>query len=560
MIRKNTIFRRILVLLVPLLTILFAIFYLKHTHAELVALYKGINSIFYKAETWQLDFFTVKVKLLGNNWCQAAIVVSLIWLFSAWKLPFDKLPAWRYDKKALFEYLMIIIGGAVLSMISNIHTSYAYDEVFSAVNFASLPPFQCMSYYILPNNHMLFNALNHSLFFWSDDQVASGRIISMVSYILVLMLSWNFLKKWVDNYWMRWVVLLSMALQFPVWGFSGQARGYEMVLFFSCLSFFSFWGYWIEKKTYLLFPHVAALVLGMLTLPSFLYWLTGLLLASLFFMIGKKKIDWLYIRYMVAGMSLLFLCYVPLLTFSGLSSMTDNQYMKATAGSSLEFIPKLLNEASYFRHLFAEWFCFDIMARVPGYFLLLLPLVALFNKWNGKPYRPLLNMYFSMLLAFLLVCIVMKNMAFSRNMLAHGYLVWMMLLIVLSSLPKQKWIQKAFLTLMLVATVFSTRENYKFSPYGLYYYDVEQKYESLRACKFHYSPSSSVFLDNESFYWWYVLREKFPNHKHNIESNRPAFKQQDYSIMRVEDIQLADTVMYEKISDCSEFVIFRKRR
>jgi len=40
----------------------------------------------------------------------------------------------------------------------------AYDEVFSAQNAAGIHPFQCVSYYMLPNNHLLFNLLN-GLFF-----------------------------------------------------------------------------------------------------------------------------------------------------------------------------------------------------------------------------------------------------------------------------------------------------------------------------------------------------------------------------------------------------------
>jgi hypothetical protein len=556
----NIIIRRCLVFAVPAVTLFFTWFYLSHTHQELVNWYKGINAGFYKAETWETEFFTETVKLKGDTWCKMAIGISLFWLCVAWMLPSFKLPAFRYDRKTMFEYVVIMALGLLFSAISNWHTLYAFDEVFSAVNFASLPTFQSWSYYILPNNHLFFNMFNHNLFSWSDDLVAGGRIISMTSYILVLLLSWNFLKKWIDQPWMRWIVLISLALQFPVWGFSGQARGYELVLLFSCLSMVCFWGYWMEGKKHLLLPHVVAIVLGMFTLASFLYWMTGLMLASLLMMAGRKKIDWIYVLYMACGMCILFLCYLPFLGFSGLASMTDNQYMKATAATSLEFIPKLFSDGNYYRHLFAEWFCFDLLARFPGYILLLLPLVSLAVKWNNKPYRDLMKLYVSMLLAFLLVCIVMKNMPFNRNMIAHGYFVWLVLLLVLSTVFKNEKIRKGFFALMLVATVFSTRENYHFMDYGLYYYNVNDKYKSLDSCAFNMEPSSTVYLDNESFYWWYVLRKKFPEHKLQVISNRAAFKRQDYAIWMETDSSFIDTSGYKMLSDCSEFRIYKREK
>lgn len=555
---KTAVARKVLILAVPVLAAWYAVFYFGHSYAELVAWYKNIGNTFYRVEFWTADFFKETTKTQGNTWCIVGAILGVVWALIAWKLPLIRRTGkLSYSRK---EYLLIALLGVVLSIVSNWRTYYAFDEVFSALNFASLPQFQGLSYYALPNNHILFNVLNRTLFFWSGDMVASGRIISILCYTGVLMLSWSFMKRWIDNAWVRWLLLLSLALQFPVWGFSGQARGYEMLLFFSALSLYSAWGYWVESKSYLVLPMVISVVLGMLTLPSFLYWVAGLNIAALWFMLERRKIDWIYIGYMVSGMIILFLCYLPLLTFSGLSSMTDNQYMKATSSSVLEFMSKSFADSDYYRKLFTEWFCFDLLSKWPGYILLLLPFIVLVKKWRGgeERYLPLIKIYASMLLAFPLVCMVLKNMPYSRNMIAHGYFVWLILLLVLFTLTRKLPRLYIFLAVLLaVATVFSTRENYKFMDYGLYYYNVTDRYKSLDSAQFSVKPSSTVFLDNESFYWWYILRKRFPHAHLAISHNTPCFHSQDYYIVNLLTDK-PDTVMYDSITKQAEFVVMRR--
>lgn len=556
---KTAVARKVLILAVPVLTVWYAAFYISQPYSGLVAWYRNIGNTFYRAEFWTTDFFTETTRTKGNTWCIIGAILSLIWVPVAWKLPLQRQTNGFIHSKR--EYLLIALLGVTLSAISNLRTYYAFDEVFSALNFASLPQFQGLSYYALPNNHVLFNVLNRTLFFWSGDMVASGRIISMLCYTGVLMLSWSFMKRWMDNIWVRMLLLLSLALQFPVWGFSGQARGYEMILFFSVLSLYSAWGYWVERKTYFILPLVISTVLGMLTLLSFLYWLAGLNIVALWFMAERRKIDWVYMGYMASGMIILFLGYLPLLTFSGLSSMTDNQYMKATSSSVLEFLGKSFADRDYYRKLFTEWFCFDLLSKWPGYILVLLPFIGLVKKWrnNEEGYLPLLKIYVSMILAFPIVCMVLKNMPYSRNMLSHGYLVWLVVLLVLFTITRQlPKLYKFLIALLAVGTIFSTTENYKFMDYGLYYYNVADRYKSLDSAQFKVKPSSTVFLDNESFYWWYMLRKKFPDEHLEISHNTLNFHSQDYYIVNLLTNK-PDTIAYDSVTKQAEFLVMRRK-
>ncbi|MEK7256918.1 MAG: hypothetical protein AAB316_19340, partial [Bacteroidota bacterium] len=236
-------FQSFIVFALPFSVAVYSIWYWSSSHGELATWYKNIHPFFYKSEAWETSFFTENVKVTGNWWCAAAMLAAIVWVAIFWKTRLLDLPKITLKKRPVLIYLSIVVAAILLFLVANMRSAYhATDEVFSTLNFAALPTFQTISYYPLPNNHILFNTINGSLF-WVEDMVQSGQIISMICYMATLCFTWFFLQKYVVTAWLRGLILLVLALQFPVWGFSAQARGYELLLLLSCLSLGTFCAY-----------------------------------------------------------------------------------------------------------------------------------------------------------------------------------------------------------------------------------------------------------------------------------------------------------------------------
>ncbi|TAK34886.1 MAG: hypothetical protein EPO28_15505 [Saprospiraceae bacterium] len=546
------------VMAVPLAVAAYSTWYWLLSREQLAAWYKGIFPFFYKAETWESAFFTEAVKLAGNGWCLAALLAAIVWSYFIWKTPAPDLPEIVLKKQPAAVYAGIALVGALLSMIASQHSTYATDEVFSALNFAAVPVFQTLSYYLLPNNHLLFNSINGSLFFWSDDLVLSGRIISLGCYVAVLCFSWHFLQKWVASTGLRFLVLLVVALQFPVWGFSGQARGYELVLLCSCLSLGTFYAYFTTGARYLLPLHTICNVAGILTVPTYLYWWIGLMFASCLLQMTGRRIDRPYLRSSVTGFAACLILHLPLLSFSGLAALAGNKYVQPGNATVWHFLTHL-NEHKYFNGVFSEWFCTGSSSAWIGAAFLLLPALLFIYPRKDPKRRVLGVIYFSMAIVFLGMAVLMLKLPFYRNLIAHGYLALLAIVIALAPVCRSKALRISFGLALITFAGHSAYRNYHWMPGNLYYYDVSAYFNKVSEFKTDFKPSSSIYLDDDCFYWWYVLRKKYPNRELLIELNRPRFNLQDYCVMPRDSLPLAGTGLYQLVEIGSEHQIFEKR-
>jgi hypothetical protein len=551
--------RLLLAGVVPLAVAAYSIWYWLSSHQQLAAWYKGIYPFFYKAETWESAFFTEAVKSAGNGWCLAALLAAIVWAYFLWKTPLPDMPEIVLKKQPAIIYAGIALAGALLSLIANQHSTYASDEVFSALNFASIPVFQTFSYYALPNNHLLFNGINGSLFFWSGDLVLPGRLISLGCYVAVLCFTWHFLQKWVASNGLRFLVLLVIALQFPVWGFSGQARGYEMVLLCSCLSLGTFYFYFTTRAKYLLPLHTICNVAGILTVPTYLYWWLGLMFASLLLQVTGRRIDRPYLRSSITGFAASLILILPLLSFSGLAALAGNKYVQPENATAWHFLTHL-NEHRYFNGVFSEWFCTGSLSPLIGAAMLLLPALLFIYPRKDPKRRVLGIIYFSIMIVFLGMAVLMLKLPFYRNLIAHGYLALLVILIALAPVFQSKLMRISFGVALITCAGYSAYRNYHRIPGNLYYYDVSAYFHKVSQFKTDFKPSSSIYLDNECFYWWYVLQKKYPNRELSIELNRPRFNLQDYCVMHLDSFPPAGTGLYQLVEIGNEHQIFKKRK
>lgn len=559
MTKFNKVFRLVIICALPLVVAIYAIWYWSSDYGQLSHWYKGLNPYFYRAANWNTDFFTENVKLQGNWWCFAALLAASMWVLLIWRVPWPDTPKLNLKRKSAIEYAVIAIIGAVLSVLVSRHSVYAADEVFSAINFASLPSFQALSYYALPNNHLLYNFINGAIFSWSNNLVLTGRIVSLCCYIAVLWITWGFLKKWITSNWLRWPVLFILAVQFPVWGFSGQARGYELLLLCSMLSIITFWNYWVEQKPGNLLLHSVCNIAGMLTVPSYLYWWSGLLLAALLVMIWERRSDWIFIRASLAGAACTIIFFLPLLSFSGSAALTENKYVQAESVTTIYFLTHL-NAQNYFNGLFYEWFCLSTNYVITGIAIVFLPILIFFYPKNNKRYHALMILYFSMMIALLILLIIMKRMPFYRNLIAHGYLALMIIVITIVPLFRNKYMRLGLIVILMMGTVFTAYKNYNRMPDSLYYYGVNDKFTKLSECKTLFRPKCTVFLDDECFYWWYVLKVKYPENTPMIVHNRASFANLDYCIMPIDTLLPANEINYRLIERCDDFGIYELKK
>ena len=222
----------------------FCVFYLFTGYYHLINWFNGLNGCYYRHAYWTNDFFTGKTKVAGNIYCLIALLLCFIGggysgrvLIGKQKLNVIS------DKSAVSVPFTISVPSidvaltGVLILFTTIlwfyGTSLVYpsnDEVFSAVNCASLHPFQTVVYYMLPNNHILFNLINNLFFHSFTDKVATGRFISLVCYWGIAIISFSWIRNLIHKKWLAFLVSVTLLLQFPVWGFATQARGYELLL------------------------------------------------------------------------------------------------------------------------------------------------------------------------------------------------------------------------------------------------------------------------------------------------------------------------------------------
>lgn len=552
-------FRRFLIVSVPLVAVVYAVWYWSSDHQQLTAFYRQLNPDFYKATNWSSVFFTAEVKSAGNWWCLAAVIASAGWAFLAWKSRLPHIPKLKFTKNQSLVYAGIAVAGIILSLIANIHTNYGTDEVFSALNFASLPSFQCASYYVLPNNHILFNLINGIGSTIHFNLVESGRFLSLICYVIALCSSWYFLQKWIRSSWLRVLSLLLLALQLHAWGFSGQARGYELVFLLSLLSLFTFWGYWFENKEYLLPLHAGCNVAGMLTVPSYLYWWVGLMLASFLFMIWEKRIDRGYIKAALGSALMTLLVFLPLLTFSGLTSLSHNEYVRPRNANGLDFITDLY-DLHYVKGLFNDWFCSGTFTAGIEVLCLLCMALVFFYPRRDKKYRALGIIWVSMLIAFISMATLMLRTPFNRNLIAQGYLAEMFILIALGTFVTARLTRIASVLLLSGVIVYSAVINFNRMPSKLYEFDVNSCINKLSACKTPFRPRCTIWLDDECFYWDYILKRKYPDPGFRIMLNKSAFARQDYCILPSGMQPPSDTAGYRISENIGEYTIYERIR
>lgn len=498
---------------------IFCCFYLFANHELLVAWYTGLNPCFYHSEPWKTDFFTPGIKSDGNMYCGIALVLSaggLALLLK--KLIYNESNINDHVRVNINKwdvpYILICIFAAVgLWLWGNNSALAAFDEVFSAQHIADIHPFQGVSYYMLPNNHLFFNFLNNTFFHYVTDKVMTGRIISLVAYCATLVTLYFALIRLVKYRWLSLLTCLTLALQFFVWGFSFQARGYELYLLAEWGMFLSLFAYIKSGNRSWLHLNVLPIAVGYFCMPSFLYFHAAQLLFMFLYCIVYKRKETSFWKYQAIAILATYICYLPTLSFSGIEAITNNGYVAPSKAQTISVFwqgtwPMM---KVYFAHIFS-----DMHLGIANTALLLLSLPIILITARRQKILALSGLFYLCLwVTFFIITTVMKRAPFERNLIGHysmslaGVLVFLHWLIGTFRSNSDRNVPRLiiFPVVLLAFSSYFFLTNEQLLKDTLYEYNVNEVYIFHKDRLNIILPGSTVGFSDAEFYSYYLCRK-----------------------------------------------------
>jgi hypothetical protein len=438
--------------ILSILTLAYALFFSFFSYDEIATWYQSLDPNFYKNDVWISLFFTPETYSFARMYSWVLVFLSFVMLFIQYHY------AQSSELKSLsiktqlpsITHIVIFLASMAIWWYWQDKAAYATDEVFSAFNFAAKPFFQTISHYPLPNNHIFFNALNHWFGFVTNDLVFTGRIISGLAMAILMVSIYTFSDRFVHNKWLRFAIIMVLWSVFPIFGFATQARGYGLHVLFSWLAFVHLFDYSQQKDAKHLTYYVLYMVLGLWTMPSFLYIWVGLSMPLIVEMVLRPKLDLAYIFATLKILWCTLILYLPAVSFSGWRSILANKYVASGEESMTTFVHKFFTE-SYFQGLFNEWFGTGTLTWI-GFVIVCIPILfAIF--YRKHPTMILVGYMLSLSISFIIMAILMKKYPFYRNLISHCLMFWVILLILISYFIETKIKPYTYLLLGLMIAV-----------------------------------------------------------------------------------------------------------
>jgi hypothetical protein len=496
--------------------IVFCVFYLFADYNFLSEWYLKMNDCFYRHAQWKQDFFTIDTKKLGNICCITGLAICLPLQYHLIKRlkKGNALLKVQFSKADVLILFFCILIGAAAWVWGNSLVHPGFDEAFSAVNCASLPPFQTLSYYMLPNNHILFNILNGLLFHFAGDKVFTGKLISLACFAGIVVIVFAWVSGIIRNKLLVAIATIVVCFQFPIWGFGFEARGYELYSLAEWFSFFTLIKYINSRDSQWLYYYALACITGYWCIPSFLYFHIAFMFFGLFCIAYTKATD---IKFWAAQFSIIlitFLLYLPGICFSGIHALTGNQYVTAKIHGPHEFYLKSINMFTryldyYSSNFIASDHSIDII-------LFLLPLI-LFCFYRNRLAVLCGFFYMAMWITCIGLAYVMKVYPLDRSMSGQISISFALTiyglylsLLKLNGLLKRPVFADAVLALfLLVLGIHIGIRNQQNVSAKLYNNDINSKYDQLIQQGINFIPKGkTIAFSDECFYWYYLCMNR----------------------------------------------------
>ena len=536
---KNTLFRILLLkaMVMFLVGAVFSVLFLASSYDHLIKWYFSLNSCFYRYDHWTSEIFTIGTKAHGNSFCTIALllcIAALAYIYSIKKKTFAN-PTLLIiiGKNDLFVGIVITLLCVGLWLYGNLTIGPAYDEVFSAVNCSGIHPFQSLSYYMLPNNHIGFNFLNGILFHFVKDKVASGRLISLVAFIGIAIIVYAFLRMMIRSLPLSLIGTITVLIQLPIWGFSFQARGYEWYAFAELLLFVSVYKYIVTENNKWLYLNIIAGIIGYFFIPTYLYIHVAQIIFCFLYQAVTRKIIFKYWFAQLICFAVVFILYLPALCFSGVHMLLNNPYVSPGGDTNWivsHAIPYLKEYATYcYSAIYSEYNWINIV-------LFLSPLL-LFLFYKQKPAR-LIALFYTILWCTLYVIVFkMKKFPFMRNSIGHVALslvffeltVYWLLEYFRQKLKVKMLTIILFPAFIILLWVHLVPINSSWLNLRLYNYPVNTRIEIVRNGLKLIPSGATVGFSDESFFWYYLFS------KNNQTASKCLLGNEDYMVKQIEE-------------------------
>ncbi len=265
-----------------------------------------------------------------------------------WRLAHARRPSWV----TLAAVLGLTLAALAVRWVF-INKPFGYDEAYTFEAFAVRPFFYVVTDYSLPNNHILHTILVRISYLLFGMAPWSVRLAALVSGVLMTPATYLLARMLYD----RSVAFVSTALVAVaplLISYSTDGRGYTLISLITLLIFAL--GVFVKRRknrfAWLLLAVLSAL--GFYTIPIFLY-PYGIIMLWLFlsFLAGDRGAGyttfWSGLRYLVVSgvttVILTVLLYLPVIVYSGLSSLIGNSFVSPlTWGDFAQTLPVRLAE------------------------------------------------------------------------------------------------------------------------------------------------------------------------------------------------------------------------
>ncbi len=337
-----------------------------HNYSQIIDDYLLAYPLIYKPLVFKEHFFTPKTYhqarwwlYVGNillvalnvllwkykDFCQnllLGVVQIFVYHLKSFQKQFQDLPQ---SQKFIFAFVLMSIAWYQAYMYRQIFV--AMDETFSWLFFASQGVFPTITHYPVPNNHVFYNLCS---VFWSNfisDQILAMRLTSILSFwLLLLLIFYYFLRT--ANFQTAILAIILIGYGFSQSVFAVQGRGYMLMALCFFMALWSLQAYQKNRqKAYLVYFALFSII-GFWTIPVFLYVFLSFYAYAFFFIWWKEKSSVIFFHFFGTGLFItvwVYLCYCPILMYSGFSALAGNENVSPKTYDSAWFFGYILSIA-----------------------------------------------------------------------------------------------------------------------------------------------------------------------------------------------------------------------
>lgn len=233
--------------------------------------------------------------------------------------------------KSVFSSLSLVeLSIIAIPVLCSIYFAFvipvSYDEAMTYNLFTSKPFFYAAIFYPYPNNHVLHSLITNAFEYIPFTPILFNiRIPAILSNMFTWILVLSFFKRYFSSKAALNAVGLASVFYMTIY-YSFMSRGYAFMVLCVVICFYALFNIISKnnrKKDWFFFGVGA--ILGLYTIPSFLYALVTINVLLLIF--NFRKIQYLIISNIAIGVITLLL-YSPIILVDGYAALSNNQFVQ----------------------------------------------------------------------------------------------------------------------------------------------------------------------------------------------------------------------------------------